>query len=204
MREKNFPFLKPEIEGRQIGEGSFVKVYALANLPESIRKKVPDGHIIKEYKSAFVDAFQIAKMYKQRQELVQNFFYELPELVLEGQFIVGQTTYSTYGTVYEIQKFIDASLDFREIGKVIELITPAEREKILSDLKKILSAYEKASSSPQMFPEGVPDLAKGNLLYDRERNEWKLIDTNHLESPTKFFADQGVEELKKVLEIILK
>ncbi len=130
MTEKFRPnFLNPEIkvgplESDKYGGGSFVEVGNLENLPESIREKVPQGYVIKQYRSSdqpmnlarelFLEGSKelkkeisvggIAKELKHRNLIMKNYFADsLPELIVPTQFVIGRDEKTNKKIIYEIQ-----------------------------------------------------------------------------------------------------
>lgn len=125
-------FLREEIKpgplkGNEYGEGAFTVVANLEELPEGVRKKAPEGYVVKQYKDKRLhpkdilftsewevlkddSLFEMARKLQARQRRSAAYFgKELPAFVLPSQFIVG-TDEDGFGHIYEIQRKINSEM----------------------------------------------------------------------------------------------
>lgn len=121
--------IKPgPLKGEEYGEGAFTLVANLENLPEKVRRQVPGGYVVKQYKGSRLNARDLlfrfepdlndgfreswslmgmTKKLQARQRAAQAYFgRELPNFVVPSQFIVG-TGEDRVGHIYEVQKKIE-------------------------------------------------------------------------------------------------
>ncbi len=125
MAEKFRPgFLHSDVNVGPLFKGDYAKGYFtivgnLENLPGSVKEKVPNGYVIKEYQYT-VDVgdaskesaryIEVAKEFQHKYVLMKNYFAKsLPELVVPTQIIVGEDEKTKKKHLYEIQPRLDES-----------------------------------------------------------------------------------------------
>lgn len=197
-------FLREDISLSGDMHGHFTEVRNLEGLPESVKEQVPDGFVIKKYKldkertnqqlfgiNYEESLIERARILKRRQEFVRDFFKEdLPNLVLQSQFIVGSGDYSEF--IYEIQSKLEDAI-------AINIETIREhflgKPEIIQKIKEQLRKFHKRGrllKIQQEFSEfkglGVDLGPKGENVVLTKDGDLRIIDTNFLEPADTEYA----------------
>ncbi|OGE86039.1 MAG: hypothetical protein A3J48_03335 [Candidatus Doudnabacteria bacterium RIFCSPHIGHO2_02_FULL_46_11] len=114
-RFEGIDFIHPEAEVQPLyGQGRFAEVASL-KLPENLKGKYNFGWIVKVYREPYLesgeaDAAEAVKSLKNRREFLKYYFQELPNFVVDSQYVMGGSADSP--TIYEFQEEISPRLSF--------------------------------------------------------------------------------------------
>lgn len=167
------------LKGEEYGEGSFTVVANLENLPKEVRKNVPEGYVVKQYKDERLtpedllfkfeldsssegwSLIEMAKKLQARHRAAQAYFgKELPNFVISSQFIVGPDK-DGVGHIYEVQKKIEPEVV--ELPEYLRLPVDKFESKGARE-EAIAQLSEKVKS---LYGEKLPDVKKDLEIFIR-------------------------------------
>lgn len=200
MKESRFAkplAIDPKRKMHDLIDSRVTRVSAVDSLPEDIKKGIPDGFVLKVYKttdeqqrSLFGSAFQElsesqkAAILKKRYQFVRASFNLLvPGLVLETDFFVSKDG-SGKKRIFEVQRQMTDFVSFEKVDpEILEKFSPEVRRRIVKQLNLILTIYQDFEHQNR-FPEfrglSVDFVGKNNLVLLLQTGEWRILDTNYL------------------------
>lgn len=151
MRPESPTFLRSGIEQKNIGEGLFVEVSQLEHLPDTVRKLVPQGFVLKQYvqdprkeremlfNASDLTAQEKASMLKRRYDAVKSYFDPiLPDFVAPTSFFVGRLGKDGKSSaLYNISSNLGAIVDNHLMDRKPRVFEVQERFYTLTDYRKI-------------------------------------------------------------------
>ncbi len=195
MPQEGKPFLSDNIHLANFaeGKGDFVTVKELKNKIADPSLGGEGKFVLKEYnKDPVSDLFaqknltleKMASLLKRRQEFTRAYYKELPELVVESQFLIAEGE-NGQPTIYEFQEKLN---NFHEtssegIDNIVKSLDHEQKEVLIKELRYFVERtndFIEQKNLPEGFEEYesfFPDLGEQNLVVTAD-GHLRVIDTN--------------------------